>query len=31
MTTGYKMKEPEGIYFLILQIVSWVDLFSRKI
>jgi len=31
MTTGYKMKEPEGIYFLTLQIVGWVDLFSRKI
>ncbi|MEA2042221.1 MAG: transposase [Bacteroidota bacterium] len=31
MSTGYKIKEPERIYFLTLQIVGWVDLFSRKI
>ena len=30
MSTGYKMKEPEGVFFLTLQIVGWVD-FLRKI
>lgn len=31
MSTGYKITESEGLYFLTFQIVGWVDLFSRKI
>jgi REP element-mobilizing transposase RayT len=31
MSTGYKISESEGLYFLTFQIVGWVDLFSRKI
>ncbi len=31
MSTGYKISEPEGLYYLTLQIVGWVDIFSRKI
>ena len=30
MSTGYKISEKEGLYFLTLKIVSWVDLFTRK-
>ena len=30
MSTGYKITEKEGIYFLTFQIVAWVDIFSRK-
>ena len=31
MSTGYKIDEKDGIYFLTFQIVEWVDIFSRKI
>lgn len=31
MSTGYKIAEKEGVYYLTFQIVGWVDLFSRKI
>jgi len=31
LSTGYKINEPEGIYYLTLQIVGRVDIFSRKI
>ena len=27
---GYKISEKEGAYFLTLQIVGWVDIFTRK-
>ena len=30
VSTGYKIQEPEGIYFLTLQIVGWVN-FLHKI
>ncbi len=29
MTTGYRIKEQGEVYFLTLQIVGWIDLFSR--
>jgi len=31
MSTGYKILEKHGLYFLTFQIVGWVDIFSRKI
>lgn len=31
MSTGYKIQDPKGIYFLTFQIVDWVDIFTRKV
>lgn len=31
MTTGYQIKDQEGLHFLTFQIVDWVDVFTRKI
>lgn len=31
MSTGYKISEPNGLYFLTFQIVGWVDLFTRQV
>ena len=31
MTSGYKIADKEGLYFLTFQIVGWVDIFTRKI
>ena len=30
MSTGYKIHDKDGAYFLTFQIVGWVDLFSRQ-
>jgi len=30
MSTGYKIAEKDGLYYLTFQIVGWVDLFTRK-
>ena len=30
MSTGYKIAQDTGIYFLTFQIVGWVDIFTRK-
>ena len=30
MSTGYKIQEQDGAYYLTFQIVGWVDLFTRK-
>jgi REP element-mobilizing transposase RayT len=30
MSTGYQIKEQEGLYYLTFQIVHWVDIFTRK-
>ncbi len=30
MSTSYKIKDQEGLYFLTFQIVGWVDIFTRK-
>ena len=29
MSTGYKIHEKDGAYFLTFQIVGWVDIFTR--
>ena len=29
MSTKYKATEPEGIYFVTLTIVGWIDVFTR--
>ncbi|KAF0199661.1 MAG: hypothetical protein FD166_89 [Bacteroidetes bacterium] len=31
MSSGYKILETEGAYFLTFQIVGWVDIFTRKV
>lgn len=31
MSTGYKIIDKEGAYYLTFQIVGWVDIFTRKI
>ncbi len=31
MSTGYKISEKVGAYFLTFQIVGWVDIFTRKV
>jgi REP element-mobilizing transposase RayT len=31
MTTGYKIKDQESLYFLTFQIVDWLDVFTRKV
>lgn len=30
MPTGYQIQDPAGAYFLTLQVVDWVDVFTRK-
>ncbi len=30
MTTGYQIKEQDKLYFVTLQVVDWVDIFSRE-
>lgn len=30
MTTGYQIKEQDKLYFITLQVVEWVDVFSRQ-
>jgi REP element-mobilizing transposase RayT len=31
MTSGYKIKDQEGLYFLTFQVIDWVDIFTRKV
>jgi REP element-mobilizing transposase RayT len=31
MSTGYKLSEKHGCYYLTFQVVGWVDLFTRKV
>lgn len=31
MPTGYQIKNQEGCHYLTLQVVDWIDVFSRKI
>ncbi|MCX6302980.1 MAG: transposase [Bacteroidia bacterium] len=31
MTTGYQIKDQEGLHFLTFQIVDWIDIFTRKV
>ncbi|WP_320051734.1 transposase [uncultured Acetobacteroides sp.] len=30
MTTGYQIKEQDALYYLTLQVVDWVDVFTRQ-
>jgi hypothetical protein len=30
MTTGYKIDDQSGLYYLTIQIVDWVDVFTRQ-
>ena len=30
MPTGYKISEQDQIYYLTLEVVEWIDLFTRK-
>jgi len=31
MTTGYQIKDQEGAHYLTLQVVGWVDVFTRQV
>jgi REP element-mobilizing transposase RayT len=31
MSTGYQIKEQEGAYYLTLQVVGWIDIFTRQV
>ncbi|MFW6222598.1 MAG: transposase, partial [Bacteroidota bacterium] len=31
MSTGYKIKDQEGVYYLTLQVVQWADIFTQQI
>ena len=30
MSSGYKINNPEGIYFITFAVVEWIDVFTRK-
>lgn len=30
MSTGYKIDNQDGLYFLTFQVINWVDIFTRK-
>jgi hypothetical protein len=30
MSTGYQIKDQEGLYYLTFQVVDWIDVFSRQ-
>ena len=29
MSTGYHINEPEGLYYVTLQVIDWIDVFTR--
>ncbi len=31
MTTGYQLNNQEGLYYLTLQVVKWIDIFTRNV
>ena len=31
MTTGYKIRDQHGIYFLTFQVIDWIDIFTRQV
>jgi REP element-mobilizing transposase RayT len=31
MSTGYQIKDQEGLYYLTFQVVDWVDIFTRQV
>ena len=30
MTTGYRIEDQSALYYLTLQVVGWIDVFSRQ-
>ena len=31
MSTGYQIKEQEALHYLTLQVVDWIDIFTRQV
>ena len=31
MSTGYQIKDQEGLYYLTFQVVNWIDIFTRPV
>lgn len=31
MSTGYQIKDQDGLYYLTFQVVDWIDVFTRQI
>ncbi len=31
MSTGYQIKDQEGLYYLTFQVVDWIDIFTRQV
>ena len=31
MSEGYKIRDQKGVYYLTFQVVSWIDVFTRKV
>jgi len=31
MPTGYQIDDQSGLYFLTLQVVDWVDIYTRQV
>ncbi len=31
MTTGYQIKEQDKLHYITIQVVEWVDVYSREI
>ena len=31
MSTGYHIDEPEGLYYVTLQVIGWIDVFTRQV
>ena len=31
MSTGYQIKNQEGLYYLTFQVINWIDIFTRQI
>ena len=31
MTTGYQIKEQDQLYYITLQVVDWIDIFTKEV
>jgi putative transposase len=31
MSTGYQIKDQEGMYYLTFQVINWIDIFTRPV
>ena len=31
MSKGWKIQNPDGIYFITFAVIEWIDVFSRKL